>query len=743
MPKVSVFLNVKEVNNPSSIELDDFLVMTKDGTWEDAVTRVRVEKSKDRRDEMKRALPTVTMSGEFSSRNEQGMIKHSGYICMDLDDVDDIEKTQQLLENDRYVYAIWVSTSGNGLRVMLIIDPKKHRESFYGICQYFHERYQIICDPNGVSLSKPYVVSWDPNLYINQSQEIPIFKKYIKETPIKKINDFVHTDGDFEMVLNQITSRGIIICEDYNDWLKVCFAISEHFGERGRNYFHEVSRQHPKYDFRDTEKQYTACLKARGTTKANISTFYYLAKINNVNIASEQTKAIVRATKNGKKAGLNKDQIIKNLLEFSNIANADSLVEKVYNEGTDDDGEEQSILFQLEMYISNNYDLRMNEVTGYLEKKNGGQLTPSDLNSLFISSKKVIPKVDYQLMMRLLKSDFIPTYNPFFEFFKSDGVPVELPAIPVENGNTYESPIIDTLARTIKNDDPAYTNYFLKKWIVSIVSSAHKVHSPLVFCLLGSQNTGKTEFFRRLFPKELMNYYAESKLDKEKDDELLMTENLIIMDDELGGKSKQDAQKLKNITSKQYFSLRRPYGDHNEKILRLAVLCGTSNYHEVLSDSTGNRRIIPIEVFDVNKELYNSIDKKELFMEAFDIYKKGFDWRITHKDVEYLNKDQSKYEMVIKERELIEKYFKPGDRSYLSTTDILVEIEMITKQRLGLNTVGRELLKLGFEKRTVRDDIGRTPKKWGVERINRPTQVDNGNNQVFGGSKTNSDDVPF
>ena len=102
-----------------------------------------------------------------------------------------------------------------------------------------------------------------------------------------------------------------------------------------------------------------------------------------------------------------------------------------------------------------------------------------------------------------------------------------------------------------------------------------------------------------------------------------MTENLIIMDDELGGKSKQDNMKLKNITSKQYFSLRRPYGDHNESILRLAVLCGTSNQLEILSDATGNRRIIPIEVLNINKVLYNSIDKKELFMEAFKLYKKG------------------------------------------------------------------------------------------------------------------------
>ncbi|MBK7345809.1 MAG: hypothetical protein IPI98_02545 [Chitinophagaceae bacterium] len=166
---------------------------------------------------------------------------------------------------------------------------------------------------------------------------------------------------------------------------------------------------------------------------------------------------------------------------------------------------------------------------------------------------------------------------------------------------------------------------FVRKWIVSIISSMHKVHSPLLLALARfSKGTGKTEFFRRLLQTSYLDI-TQSKLDKEKDDELLMCENIIIMDDELGGKSKSDAQKLKNITSKEYFYLRRPYGDHNERILRVAVLCGTSNYINVVNDTTGNRRILPIKVLDIDKDLFNGIDKRKLFNEAYQLYKSGFD----------------------------------------------------------------------------------------------------------------------
>lgn len=719
MPEVSVFKNVFEVSNPQHIGLNLCLERIRDGYWEDIVTECRIISDKEEQNKFKQTMPTVTLSGKFERRADDKIIEHSEFIAIDLDDLENIEVIKRKLEEDKYVHSVFVSVSGYGLRVLFKISPSRHRDAFRGICNYIYENYGEPCDPNGINISKPYIVSFDPYLYISPDV-VPEFKKYIKETPIKKMSDFVFAATDFDAIVKQITGRGVNICESYDDWLKVGFAISEQFGEDGRYYFHEVSRMSSRYKQRQADKQYTYCIRARGTTKINISTFYYLAKINNISIATEQTKIIVRTTNNGKKAGLSKEQIKENLEKFSSITGADKLIDDIF-ESKDNEfsSQEESVLFQLEMFISNNYKLRMNEVTGYLEQY-GQQVSQGSLNTIFIAAKKLMPNVDYHLLLRLLKSDFIESYNPFYEFFGSDGIAVELPAIPDRKQKEYSSPLIDLLAETIENDNPQYTLFFLRKWLVSVISSAHKVHSPLLLCLLGKQNTGKTEFFRRLLPKELMTYYAESKLDKEKDDELLMTENLIIMDDELGGKSKQDNIKLKHITSKQYFSLRRPYGDHNEKILRLAVLCGTSNYNEVMSDPTGNRRIIPIDVIDIKKDLYNSINKKDLWMEAYGLYKQGFDWRVTSYDILYLNTDQSKYEMVIIERELIDKYFEKGDSSRVTTSDIKVELEKITQQRLNINAIGREMERSGFERKTTRLQSGATPKMWCVNRINRP-----------------------
>lgn len=729
MAKISLFKNISKVYEPENIDFLQYLEDTRDGKYEDIVTECRLIKDKEERDAFKRTMPTATLSGTFTQRRDDALVEHSTYLNMDLDDVDDINSIRKLLHKEKSVYSCFVSTGGKGIRVVFKIRPDKHRESFAAISAHLFDTYGLISDPNGVNESKPYVVSWDPYLYLNHD-ETAVWTKYIKEVTIKPLQDFVHTSSDFDAILGQISGRNIDIAPNYNEWLKIGFALAEQFGEGGRDYFHEISRHNSKYNHKRCELQYTACLKGKGSKTARISTFYYLAKIAGISITSEQTKIIVRTTKNGLRSGLKKEQIIENLKKFQNITGADEVVGKIFDNPDKGTEEEESILPLLEMFINNNYSLQLNEVTGYFEQGDKS-LSSSDLNTVFVAAKKVIPKLDYPLMMRLLKSDFIPAYNPFFKFFGSDGIPVVLPAIPIKDDNkTYHSPLIDKLAKTIENDDPIYTHFFLRKWMVSVISAMHKVHSPLWLQLLGGQNSGKTEFFRRLLPLYLQRYYAESKLDKEKDDELLMCENILVMDDELGGKSRQDNLKMNNITSKQWFSLRRPYGDHNEKILRLAVLCGTSNYLNVFSDPTGNRRVIPIHVLDINKEMYNFIDKDELWREAFRLYKEGFDWRVTHFDIPYLNKDKEKYESVVAEKELICKYFTPGNSITMYSTEVKVELEILTKQRLNINSIGRELERLGFMRKTVREDGG-TPKKWHLTRINRITQNNNNEPNPF------------
>ena len=69
--------------------------------------------------------------------------------------------------------------------------------------------------------------------------------------------------------------------------------------------------------------------------------------------------------------------------------------------------------------------------------------------------------------------------------------------------------------------------------MLGIIASMHGTYPLLILVLTGTQRIGKTKFFRNLLPDELMEFYAESKLDEGKDSEILMTKKLTILDDEL------------------------------------------------------------------------------------------------------------------------------------------------------------------------------------------------------------------
>jgi len=217
-------------------------------------------------------------------------------------------------------------------------------------------------------------------------------------------------------------------------------------------------------------------------------------------------------------------------------------------------------------------------------------------------------------------------------------------------------------------------------------------------------------------PKELRKYVADSKLDAGKDDDILMTQKLLIIDDEMGGKSKQEIKRLKELTSKEFFTLREPYGHHNVTLRRIAVLCGTSNDNMLINDPTGNRRIIPIHVESINHDTYNSIDKEQLLMEAYQLFANGYRYELNSADIAFLNKNTTEFEQIRLEQELIKRYYKTKEKArmgesviYLQASEIKAYIEKQSGQKLSIWKMGQELKILGFEK--IQKKIEGTPRQ--------------------------------
>jgi len=579
------------------------------------------------------------------------------------------------------------------------------------------DKYGLIVDPSGKDVSRYRFVSHDPEAYI-AADAPPLYKSYLPKQKEKQQRAYIHSEGDIAHILDQIQQRGINLADSYHDWVNIGFAIASKYGEAGEQYFHIVSQQSNKYNAEQASKKYQQLCKSNRNQRS-IATFFYLCKQAGLDIQTKETQHIERAAKiHRKKVGQNggyKDdasarQSVEKILTTIDGCQpevVEQVVEQVFNlpesELYTEKGKTE--LDDLKAYLRT-ADLRFNEVTRNYEVQ-GQPITDRDINTLYLGAIETFGQkgVSKALIESLIDSDFVTGYNPFFEFFES-------------NRNEEPDGHIKQLCECIQfrqlvqyeGQDVLLENYvelFLTKWLMSVVASMHGTYSLMVLVLTGGQGIGKTNFFRGLLPPELAAYYGESKLDGGKDDEILMCKKIILCDDEFGGKSKQEAKKLKEMSSKQYFSIRKPYGKVHEDLNRLAVLCGTSNDEEIINDPTGNRRIIPINVISIDWDKYKLIDKRLLWVEIYQLWKQtGDEWMLTKDEVDLLNRATLQNEQPSIEKEAILMFFeKPTPGSYevwWPNTKIKNYIEQNSRLQISSYKLGANLKSMGFVKKNIK-----------------------------------------
>lgn len=686
MAIISIYPNVKDTKSTKTVLLNIFLDAVQTGRWQDQVLKIRTIENKDERRAAKALLPNVTISGVFTERTDKSCTAHSGFIAIDIDDLNnEVESTRELLKTDTFVYSIFTSVSGTGLCVIFKIDPEKHREAFEGIADYLIKKYQIIIDPTGINPSRARYVSYDPFLFIREN---PItFKKYLPKPKAKKINATIFVKTEFDEVIKQMVDANVSCVEDYRDWRDIAFGLADQFGEGGRNYFHQLSSCSHKYESSMCDKQYTQALKRnnRGGNKITIATIYWYAKQAGINTISKTTSRVAAATSSMKKSGMDAKGIAENLKKFEGIENVDDIILQAFTNNIPDNN---NLVDNIRMHIKHTYNLRRNVITRKIDK-----LDDTTLNTMFLDAKILFEDLTFDLFCRVIFSNNTPDYNPFTSVLKGEW-----------DGHCR----IEQLAKSINSHTGTeeWRERMLMKWLVGIVHAINGGKNELNFILVGGKNTGKTEFFRRLLPPELKDYFAESQLNRGKDDEILMCEKLIIFNDEYGGKNKMDERNEKRLMASDEFSLREPYGKSNITLKRLASLCGTCNERDILDDPTGNRRIIIMEAKGkFNYELYNSIDKLQLLYEVNELWKQGERPILEDNDIIQLeNNTDGEFSKTSFEKEMIMQYFLPPTQTnpwdFMTTTQIKLYLENNTKEKININKLGAQLRKLGYNRRS-------------------------------------------
>ena len=204
--KVTIFKNVFDKEAPHHIQLATALKRIQEGKSGSLIAQVR-----DGDKEKKRKLPIVCFSGEFSTRSDDALFEHSGYIVLDFDHVN-VDATKTALATDQYVHSCWVSPSGDGVKALVqITNPERHRDHFRALCTYFNKQYTLEVDESGINESRACFESHDPDIIIKDEwKKFGAFSTEFAEAQTPTNDSYKYTDY---MKLN-LAARIIRAAED-------------------------------------------------------------------------------------------------------------------------------------------------------------------------------------------------------------------------------------------------------------------------------------------------------------------------------------------------------------------------------------------------------------------------------------------------------------------------------------------------------------------------------------------------
>lgn len=705
--EISAFENYFTPKPFDHSDIMTYLGYVKNGKWKEEVEEARsFGKGTKGYDSIKKTLPAVTLSGTFEpERLDANLVNHSGFICMDFDHLPDVDVLKNQIENDEFTFAVFKSISGEGLAAIIKISkPEKHRDYFTLLREYYREKFQVEADSKCINVSRLRGATYDTECFVNTESstwnKITGLKKISKPKP--KVN-VIATKTDFDSLINEIGSKGIDITNGYENWLSCGFALAEEFNETGREYFHIISQQNSDYDSKKCDRQFDHCLKSDNGSKITIGTFYYFCKNQGLEVSSKLTKEAVNIV-NVKRAANTSREDAKKSIEHLELDEDDIefIVEEVYSSPINRQFvEDLPIAERVELYITNTYDIRVNELGDFIEIDKQ-PMSAKKPNQLWIECMKYVDeKVSQSLVRAALDSDKIPSYNPIKEFFES-------------NEDMNPKGCIDKIAEsipshtTVSGMEPLeYRKTFLKKWLVGMVAGIYGFPNPLVLALCGKKtDTGKTTFFRLLMPEELKRFYDEATLDNsnDRDNVIKLVKNMLIMDDEGASRNYKEAQKFKSLTSKSMIRIRKLHTSIESEYMRIATLGITSNETDIIKEDT-NRRIIPIEVSDkMDHDLFNSIDKKEMIMEAYHLYKSGYDHLINRDDIEAFNQGLSSHMEEDQVVNAIIECVQPGIMPVPSAVLLEYISSKFTFIKVSSTLFGKKMNKAKFDRKQVRKD---------------------------------------
>ena len=278
---------------------------------------------------------------------------------------------------------------------------------------------------------------------------------------------------------------------------------------------------------------------------------------------------------------------------------------------------------------------------------------------------------------RYIRSADVKSYNPVETFLNS------------VRGTWDGHDHISELAATVKTHHPHWTEWF-HRWLLSMTAQWLGVMGPygnsVAPILIGKQGYRKSTFCRNLLPDELQFGYTD-QLDfssKKEVDRTICQYLLVNLDefDQLTRRS-QDGY-LKNLLQRADIRTRRPYKSQVSTMRRYASFIGTSNQSDLLTDPSGSRRFLCIEL-SAPINTTSRPDYRQLYAQAVHEVESGERYWFDDADVEQVMESNRAFMSLSNTELCFHDYFRPAVSEGEERAEWLSALEIMDalRQQMG------------------------------------------------------------
>jgi hypothetical protein len=320
------------------------------------------------------------------------------------------------------------------------------------------------------------------------------------------------------------------------------------------------------------------------------------------------------------------------------VENVRTIVESVFLENASQAGHNrhhaaQELIFSLQEFLKQRYDLRFNELTNGVEWRRNHSasfdFSPLDarvMNTMVQEAHESGLGITDRDLRRYLGSTRVREYNAASAFLHR-----------VEGCWDGHTDYIGVLADRVPNSNPLWRDVFhtwflamVAQWIGKEPTSANS----LVPLLVGRPGCGKSSFGRMLLPPELQEVGFRESLDlsARNSGERLLSEALLV------GLESFDTVKEKKLQTflevflpKTQVIGQRPYTHTLQRLPRYASFIATANHTTVMTSELAARRFVVAEVgYSQSVDLKKPIDYEKTYAQAVEELRAGIhDYRLS------------------------------------------------------------------------------------------------------------------